>query len=832
MSGTNAEDWGTVVALVGRYLAGRIDLLTHERIKSLVPISGSPYALAGAADPALQHLVHGERTVPRERVELRKDLATSLAASGADFLVVDNTGAVLQVAERAGRFYSAGPRDDTDLMDLLWGESVPERPSARAGDERLLAAYDAFVDACLAVFEPSRIILLQSQPPAFWLTPEGRVEPTDARRADAELISELDARFAERTGCLVSTAAVGRVPRSRQWHSMDGPTQTVIEDDLVRLIRIVEAGDEPPPAPRIVPPPRFATKHVLNRLRSGNQQVDRRRLRRYFRRGKASYDDLLALVHLQQEIPDRFDGLVRACVRDAVRNPRTAPVAATRAHFRRSLAALRADGDRAVELPAGDLWRPQAVVDGDDLVLRFLPDGSVDRVRTVPIEGTEAADVAEGRTPVGPERVRELVRSWPVYLERGRRGITAAPVVEVPDVGGLVDTCAWIDWRRVLESERVVLAGPARGWRSRLRRPRRPEARVDLSFLFSPSTRIGTVGGGLMDQVTHIALFDELCRPHGLDLYLDDLRYLWWRSHNGFEAHRLAPELDEARISRRLSQDLRDRFRTEVRTVRLPWVFNQSHAWQQLGLHEGFVVTRDYFNARRLQEMEVGFPFLVYPEDDDLAELVRTPPGRVTFYTTQHRIAIAPDSAGPLRRVFSYHHLDDELPPEAAETAAALRSSRHVALHVRRGDYLESHFDQDGWFAQQQHYVDAIRHLIDDELGTADFDIAVFSDDLAFVEANADRYGLDLVTGTVRYVRGNQNYGSIVDSYLMSLCPVIVGSVGFFAATTALLADPPNTFVWARPGRVAVAWRRGGGGEPELSGPGGRGSAAARPARD
>jgi hypothetical protein len=42
----------------------------------------------------------------------------------------------------------------------------------------------------------------------------------------------------------------------------------------------------------------------------------------------------------------------------------------------------------------------------------------------------------------------------------------------------------------------------------------------------------------------------------------------------------------------------------------------------------------------------------------------------------------------------------------------------------------------------------------------------------------------------------------------MSLCPVIVGSVGSFAATTSLLSDPPSLFIRAQPEGVSVEWRR------------------------
>jgi hypothetical protein len=438
-------------------------------------------------------------------------------------------------------------------------------------------------------------------------------------------------------------------------------------------------------------------------------------------------------------------------------------------------------------------------------VLRFRADGSIESVRTTPVAVSDAAAVVEGRLPVTPLNLVDVLGSWPVHLERGRRGTTEAVRVVVGDVTELLDTCAWLDWAAVLADERVLIASA----RSRSVPARGPKAKTDLSFVFDPATRIGTVGGGMADQVTHIALFDQLCRPHGLQLYVDDLRYIWWRSHNGFEAARLAPDLDARRLTRLVSAELVERFRAEVVKTRLPWVYSQSQVWHDVGLPKAVVVTWDYFNARRLMEIGPGFDVQVYREPGELADLIAHPPAPVTFFTTQQRIPIVEESAVALRRVFSFHHLEsEEMGPEVVRMAALLRQSPHVAFHVRRGDYLHPHFDTGGWHARRTHYAEAIDFLIDTELGTSAFDVAVFSDDLEFVQAHAADYGLDRVTGQVRFVQGNRHFDAVYDSYLMSLCPVIVGSVGFFAATTSLMSDPPSVFIRAKPAGVVVEWRR------------------------
>jgi hypothetical protein len=858
---------GTVILPFGRYFAGRADLLTRDGFKTVVPIDGvSPFSGMGEPDPVMQRFADSERTNERVQTDVCKDLPARMAEAEVQFLVVDNSTALLPHREVGGRLYTVLPGEDTDLMDMLWNAdpaqagSLAFKLSADGFTDRLRSTYDSFVRACLDNFDPARIILVRSHCARFWVADDGTIAPTDIDRRDARFLEALDDYFIARTSCRVADGTLGCFPSAVSWQSFDDRLRRAIEEDLVELCTSHRANDAPGPADadraRHLSREMSAADHVIGAFRAGHL-VRERWLRKYFAAGGATYDDLLALAYLEQRDPGGGGELIRSCVRYAVADPSSHPLAVTRRRFDRSLDALRRwrwgplaglrglwwgslqrslrgwgwgrlrrvrgrlrtlQGRRwrrlwalhgwwlgALRVRDGALWAPQIAVPCGSVVFRFLGDGSLRRVPVSRLSVSDAGAVVEGQLPVTPLNLLDVLGSWPVYLERGRRAITAAPQVVVSDVAELVNTCSWIDWAKVLDNERVVIttANPASV-------PARwPEAKTDLSFVFDPNNRICTVGGGLMDQVTHIALFDDLCRPHGLDYYLDDLRYTWHRSHNGFEASRLAPELERRRITRLVSPALIESFRAEVTRTRLPWVFNQSRVWYDFGLREATVVTRDYFNSRRLMEMGPEFPVLIYHNDDELGGLIRQPPTPICFYTTQHRMPIAPESADAIRRVFSYHHLEaNGLDPEVAQTAKLLRSAPYVAFHVRRGDYLHPHFDTGGWHARQDHYIKAIEYLIESEFGTSDFNVAVFSDDLDFVEAHRSNYGLDRVTGQVWSIRGNSHFMSIFDSYLMSLCPIIVGSVGFFAATTSLLADPPSVFIRARPDEVKVEWRR------------------------
>lgn len=805
---------GTVLLPFGRYFAARADMLTRESFKTTAPIEGvSPISATGRPDPQMESLASGDRVNDRARLDIGKDLGERFSRADADYLVVDNSTSLLAHRRVRERWYTIVPGEDTSLMDALWNEAPSHdreqawRLSHEGVTADVLEAYDRFLDACLAQFPPSRIILIRSHCARFWADGDGRLAPTNVDRRDAAFLSDLDDHFAGRAACRVVDAVAKHVPTSARWQDYDHRLRMAIEQELAELCRThgrtglsTTFGGRSRRSPE-------AADHVVTAARRGHP-VDRRVLDRCVSTSDPAVDDLLALAYLDQnrEVFGVDRDYLQQCVRTALRTGARSPLLRdARRFFRHSLTALRSSRGRAVRLPRTSAWTPQVSVQNDRVVVRFLGDGTMRATRLRGISPSEASGVARGESAITLTTLQAALASWPTYIERARHGICEAPRVQVADADELLDSCHWLDWHSILRQENVEITTPDH--RRRYGRP--ASAKTDLSFLFDPDVRVCTVGGGLMDQLTHIALFDSLCGEHGLEYYLDDFRYAWWHSHNGFEADRLAPHLQRRRISRLVSQELVESFRIQTTRTRLPWVYSQSQAWFDFGLSDALVVTKDYFNSRRLVDLEPPFPVLVYDNDADLSPLMASPPRPLCFYTTQQRIPVRASSAEAIRRVFSFEHLLDQgLEPDVAESALLLRSSPHVAMHIRRGDYLGGHFDTGGWHAAQTHYQHALRLLIETELHTDAFDVAVFSDDLAFVDSHREEYGLDLVQGTVRFMRGNSHYRSIYDSYLMSLCPVIVGSVGSFSATTSLLADPPSMYVRARPSHARVEWRR------------------------
>jgi hypothetical protein len=848
---TSDVPWGTVVQAFGRYFAGRVDLLTLDGFKATAPIDSlSPFSVAAGFDPEMASWAEAPRVTDRLRTDLLKDLAERLKAAHADFLVVDNTSALLPIAEINCGLYTMVGDEPTDFMDHHWNndpDSAREsvlRPADDGFTDRWRDLYDRFVAQCLEAFPPERIILVRSHVPRFAVEYNGRIAPVPGATRAARFLADLDEHFIRATSCLVSDVPLGFFPLRGGWHDFPDDARVELERDIRRLCmspasrrRQVPPNQSPDPSRRRlrqdVDPQAAAddlarlsefwgegftstaADHIADRA-GGRGKPDEQLLCKYFRLIEATPDDLLALAYLHRD--PELRGFVAACVRHAVSDPHSHPSVQTRRRYDENVAALTAhpgcETRRALRWPA----EPRIVLRlGHGRFRRFEADGRIKSFTTDRELDVEA--LASGETALSLEMVEEAVRSWPFYLERGRRGVTSAPVVRAKSPEALAESCYWLDWKRILDEESFLITTAASPSKRRLRRL---PAKVDLSFLFHEKTRIASVTGGLMDQLKFIGSFADACNQAGVEAYYDDLIYLHKRIHDGFVASWLNPALDERRLSRRISQSLANRFREEARRIRKTWIWINAFTLVSLGLKELAV----YTTHRRLDLLmsdAANFPVVVYRSAAMLRDvLARVTPG-VALFAGQDQLS-GQASATLLQEFFDFAALPYEAMNEHTWAARErLLAEPAVALHIRRGDYVRD--DLPSWHGETDHYRQAVEFVARSEKFDAlrPLNLVVFSDDAAFVRERHAELGLDFADGFVMVVDWNKHFRSVYDSYLMSLCPVIIGAVGGFAVTTALLAHTPNYFVRATPEGPELVWepdahaavpRRGAQGEP------------------
>ena len=114
----------------------------------------------------------------------------------------------------------------------------------------------------------------------------------------------------------------------------------------------------------------------------------------------------------------------------------------------------------------------------------------------------------------------------------------------------------------------------------------------------------------------------------------------------------------------------------------------------------------------------------------------------------------------------------------AREYAERIKTEPSVAIHVRRGDYVNI-----GWNIQPEYYYNALNQLLKEYRC---FTVFVFSDDLNWCEKHATELGLTLASKVV-YVSGNTGENSYLDLQLMSMCQGMIMSNSAFCYLAALM---------------------------------------------
>ena len=124
----------------------------------------------------------------------------------------------------------------------------------------------------------------------------------------------------------------------------------------------------------------------------------------------------------------------------------------------------------------------------------------------------------------------------------------------------------------------------------------------------------------------------------------------------------------------------------------------------------------------------------------------------------------------------SFPELSDE---KNRQYMNAIQSTNSLAVHIRRGDFVKLGFAFD---------ENTYRYMIDNFIlrYTADWEVFVFSDDIAWCRGNMDALGLRLFR-TVHFVEGNVDGKNYIDLQLMSCCKGMIMSNSSFSFLAALL---------------------------------------------
>jgi len=775
---------GTTVQVLGEDYVSKLGLRLERDFSVVSRISGvSPFTIAAPRDAELQSPDGDAKSTPRSRLDHGKALASALENAHADLLVVDLTGASLQIVELGDSWYTSASSEDSWLArrveaEVERGRAV--RPALRALSERELAYFDAFAGIVREVYGPDRIILVESAVHEFFwdgaqVRPRGRVAELRAHR---ELLEGLDARFAELTGC-------GRIDLARRFlPRVDGPPgdlrlgpdfEAALERELVSAVRGGGSVRTSAGRSRSSGPSAFGAwvHRQLSRGRRVQQGAVRRRISA---QASVSHSDAVALAALVGAEP-HADWLEVARLVCAI--PDSAPVIEARRRFDRNVETLRAyphvyvDGGLDVSFEAHG-----SVPIADDV--RLIVDPAAERPmaveRTTRTGDWDASRFVEGGYSLGLHELDHVLESWWMYFERARRGDTQPFRLEFADRAAFTRSLSAVDYAEVLENERLCLTVDGQlpddvEW----------APAVDLGFLFDPSARVCGLRSGFGDQLYYYVHARALSTKHGLRLYLDDLLY----DNDEMIAHtpHIRPDVLPFTEADGVFSELVSRRLRIARVRDLKERRDNRSEYHRMGLREMVLATdrmhlkacydrREYPSALTVQVIDL----------DGYERLMTNPPGSLYLdVLAKHEL-------------LGYRLLEQKptwerairLAPFESEASksveAKMLETDAVVVHIRRGDRVALGIaDGDAYYRDFVVRTAELDHLPNKHW-------FVFSDDLDYCRSHREELGLDIAGDRITFVEGNHHYASIDDFHLMALGKVVVCGKSGFSASAAMIS--------------------------------------------
>ena len=153
---------GVVIQAFGRFFAGIIDMNLEEYYKVHMDFAEepflikevSPFSIVGNPDMAMQKYAQCERTNTRVKADIRKNFDEICRKAHCDYLVIDNSSALMELFQIGDNFYSIVNDEKTDFIDKFYNKNEQSKknliqPLEEGFSQRLMAQYDLFIKTIL-----------------------------------------------------------------------------------------------------------------------------------------------------------------------------------------------------------------------------------------------------------------------------------------------------------------------------------------------------------------------------------------------------------------------------------------------------------------------------------------------------------------------------------------------------------------------------------------------------------------------------------------------------------------------------------------------------------
>lgn len=279
--------------------------------------------------------------------------------------------------------------------------------------------------------------------------------------------------------------------------------------------------------------------------------------------------------------------------------------------------------------------------------------------------------------------------------------------------------------------------------------------------------KIQYLNGGLANQVFQYIFvrYAELAHPEAEPWFFDDSFFFVNHIHNGYEMEKVF-SLQLNLLSRNFDQETwAELIANKKRGISIPQSF------KNLG-----------FDMKMITEFEN------YKEHNPFDGMIYHVPGN-TFvpeitdlrddFLYYHGYWLHPEWFSHYRNIFVQElALPPITGPQNLKYAGQIMHSHSVAVHIRRGDYVQL-----GWASSPDCYYAKTKEILAQYPDAVFF---IFSDDIPWCKAHCKELGLTLPSDTV-FIEGNEKGANHIDLHLMSLCNIMLIGKSAFSYLAMLL---------------------------------------------
>ena len=289
--------------------------------------------------------------------------------------------------------------------------------------------------------------------------------------------------------------------------------------------------------------------------------------------------------------------------------------------------------------------------------------------------------------------------------------------------------------------------------------------------------KIVVMNGGLGNQLYQYAFIRLLETATNEKCIIDDSAFWRFDQHNGYELEKIFG----------LKLNLLSSYFTEDVWAEMLRICEQGVSIPQQLLNNGI-------NLTMMAEFRDHVPFngnIVYmPPNASNVEVLQTyvsTKGNFYYHGYWVKQEIVNRVKAVLMNELVFPDLDSVpgIPVINKEYFSKIKESDSVALHIRRGDFLQC-----GRALSEEKYAKSVAWMEERHAGCTYF---VFSDDIAWCEEHKEELGLTTVQGEVVYIQGNTGNGyNYVDMQLMSNCKHMIISNSSFGCWACYLNRIPG----------------------------------------